>query len=92
MKYGRYEIIKELGKGGMGVVYQAHDPQIDRSVALKVLRVDRVVNEEFVLRFFKEAKFIGRLSHPNIVTVYDGGARPWDHLHRHGISSGATLK
>jgi serine/threonine-protein kinase len=73
MKYGRYEIIKELGKGGMGVVYQAHDPQIDRPVALKVLRVDRVVNEDFVLRFFKEAKFIGRLSHPNIVTVYDVG-------------------
>jgi eukaryotic-like serine/threonine-protein kinase len=73
MKYGRYEIIKELGKGGMGVVYQAHDPQIDRPVALKVLRVDRVVNEEFVLRFFKEAKFIGRLSHPNIVTVHDVG-------------------
>ena len=55
------------------MVYQAHDPQIDRPVALKVLRVDRVVNEEFVLRFFKEAKFIGRLSHPNIVTVYDVG-------------------
>ncbi|MGD2029580.1 MAG: serine/threonine-protein kinase [Desulfobacterales bacterium] len=73
MKYGRYEIIKELGKGGMGLVYQAHDPQIDRQVALKVLRVDRVVNEEFVSRFFKEAKFIGRLSHPNIVTVYDVG-------------------
>jgi serine/threonine protein kinase len=73
MKYGRYEIIEELGKGGMGVVYQAHDPQIDRPVALKVLRVDRVVNQEFVLRFFKEAKFIGRLSHPNIVTVYDVG-------------------
>jgi serine/threonine-protein kinase len=73
MQYGRYEIIKELGKGGMGVVYQAHDPQIDRPVALKVLREDRVVSEDFVLRFFKEAKFIGRLSHPNIVTVYDVG-------------------
>jgi serine/threonine protein kinase len=73
MQYGRYEIIKELGKGGMGVVYQAHDPQIDRPVALKVLRVDRVVSEDFVLRFFKEAKFIGRLSHPNIVTIYDVG-------------------
>ena len=57
----------------MGVVYQANDPQIDRFVALKVLRVDRVVSEDFVLRFFKEAKFIGRLSHPNIVTVYDVG-------------------
>ena len=55
------------------MVYQAHDPQIDRTVALKVLREDRVVSEDFVLRFFKEAKFIGRLSHPNIVTVYDVG-------------------
>ena len=73
MQYGRYEIIKELGKGGMGVVYQAHDPQIDRPVALKVLRADRLVSEDFVSRFFKEAKFIGRLSHPNIVTVYDVG-------------------
>ncbi len=73
MQYGRYEIIKKIGKGGMGVVYHAHDPQIDRSVALKVLRADRVVSEDFVLRFFKEAKFIGRLSHPNIVTVYDVG-------------------
>lgn len=73
MRYGRYEIIKELGKGGMGVVYQAHDPQIDRPVALKVLREDRVVSKDFVSRFFKEAKFIGRLSHPNIVTVYDVG-------------------
>jgi len=73
MRYGRYEIIQELGKGGMGVVYQAHDPQIDRPVALKVLREDRVVSEDFVSRFFKEAKFIGRLSHPNIVTVYDVG-------------------
>jgi len=73
MRYGRYEIIKELGKGGMGVVYQAHDPQLDRPVALKVLREDRVVSEDFVSRFFKEAKFIGRLSHPNIVTVYDVG-------------------
>jgi eukaryotic-like serine/threonine-protein kinase len=73
MRYGRYEIIKKIGKGGMGVVYQAHDPQIDRPVALKVLRADRVVSEDFVSRFLKEAKFIGRLSHPNIVTVYDVG-------------------
>lgn len=73
MNYGRYQIVKELGKGSMGVVYQAHDPQIDRLVALKVLREDRVGGEDFVLRFLKEAKAIGRLSHPNIVTVYDVG-------------------
>lgn len=73
MKYGRYEIIKELGRGAMGVVYQAHDPRIDRPVALKVLRPDRVTSQDFVQRFMKEARAIGRLSHANIVTVYDVG-------------------
>jgi len=73
MKYGRYQIVKELGKGSMGVVYQAHDPHIDRLVALKALRQDRVSSEDFVQRFLKEAKAIGRLAHPNIVTVYDVG-------------------
>ncbi|HSR10815.1 MAG TPA: serine/threonine-protein kinase [Thermodesulfobacteriota bacterium] len=73
MKYGRYETVQELGKGGMGVVYKAHDPHIDRDVALKVLRQDRVSNDAFVQRFVKEAKAIGHLSHPNIVTVYDVG-------------------
>lgn len=73
MKYGRYEIEKELGKGAMGVVYQAHDPEINRRVALKVLRPDRVTSEDFARRFQKEAQAIGRLSHPHIVTVYDVG-------------------
>jgi eukaryotic-like serine/threonine-protein kinase len=57
----------------MGVVYLGHDPQIDRPVALKVLRADKVVSEEFVERFLKEARAIGRLTHPNIVVVYDVG-------------------
>ena len=57
----------------MGVVYQAHDPQFDRMLALKVLRQDRVISEEFVKRFLKEARAIGRLSHPNVVTAYDAG-------------------
>ena len=73
MKYGRYEVVEELGRGTMGVVYKAHDPQIDRLVALKILRPDRVVSQDFVLRFLREAKAIGRISHPNIVTVYDVG-------------------
>jgi serine/threonine-protein kinase len=72
-QYGRYRIIQELGKGTMGVVFQAHDPQIDRMVALKVLRPDRVTSDAFVARFLKEARAIGRLSHPNIVTIYDVG-------------------
>ena len=73
MNYGRYEILRELGRGSMGVVYEAHDPQIDRIVALKVLRQDRHASDAFVRRFLKEAKAIGRLSHANIVTVHDVG-------------------
>lgn len=73
MKYGRYEVIEELGRGQMGVVYLAHDPKIDRKIALKVLRQDRLASEDFIVRFMKEAKAVGRLSHPGIVTVYDIG-------------------
>ncbi len=72
-RYGRYQIIEELGRGSMGVVYKAYDPEIDRSLALKILRPDRVTSKAFVDRFLKEARAIGRLSHPNIVTVYDVG-------------------
>jgi eukaryotic-like serine/threonine-protein kinase len=73
MNYGRYQIVAELGRGSMGVVYKAHDPQIDRPIALKVLREDRVTSDDFVRRFLKEAMAVGRLSHPGIVTVYDIG-------------------
>jgi serine/threonine-protein kinase len=74
MEYGRYQVEKELGRGSMGVVYQAYDPQIDRRVALKVLRPDLVTSEGFAQRFLKEARAIGRLSHPNIVVVHDVGS------------------
>lgn len=73
MRYGRYDIVEELGGGSMGVVYKALDPQINRLVALKVMRPDRVTNPDFRKRFLKEAQAVGRLSHPNVVTVYDMG-------------------
>ena len=73
MKYGRYEVVSEIGRGSMGVVYQAHDPQIDRLVALKVLREDRLSSEDYIRRFLKEATAVGRLSHRSIVTVFDIG-------------------
>ena len=57
----------------MGIVYQARDPNIDRLVAVKVLRHDRITTDSFVKRFLKEAKVIGRLSHPHIVTIHDVG-------------------
>jgi len=73
MQYGRYQIVSELGRGSMGVVYKAHDPQIARTIVLKVLREDRVTSDDFVRRFQKEAMAVGRLSHPGIVTVFDVG-------------------
>ena len=74
---GRYEIEKELGKGAMGVVYLGRDPKIGRQVAIKTLALaqefDADVLQEVKQRFFAEAESAGRLSHPNIVTMYDAG-------------------
>ena len=71
--YGRYKILEEIGSGAMGVVYRAYDPLLKRTVALKVLRPDRVMSHEFIVRFQDEALAIGKLSHPNIVNVFDQG-------------------
>ena len=69
--YGRYQIVNEIGKGTMGTVYKARDPNLDLFVALKVLHSDRVDSENFVTRFLKEAKVLGRLDRANIVRVYN---------------------
>ena len=72
---GRYEIIDELGQGAMGIVYKAKDPLIDRTLAIKTISLNLAIDEkdEYEARFYQEAKAAGRLSHPNIVTVYDVG-------------------
>ena len=72
-KYDRYRVIDELGSGSMGVVYRAFDPRLNRQVALKVMRPDRSISSEFSRRFIDEAVAIGKLSHQNIVSVYDRG-------------------
>ena len=69
-KIGRYKVERLLGEGGMGVLYLARDPVIDRHVALKLLRVN---GEDLRRRFMREAQSAGRLQHPNVVTVYDVG-------------------
>ena len=74
---GRYRVLKEIGRGAMGLVYLGKDPTIQRFVAIKTLRLDHIDSDdklqEVKTRFFREAESTGRLSHPNIVTIYDAG-------------------
>jgi len=74
---GRYKVLRELGRGAMGVVYFGKDPTIQRFVAIKTMRLDDVNDwnkmQEAKTRFFREAESTGRLSHPNIVTIFDAG-------------------
>src|SRR5436190_3091073 len=74
-KVGRYEVISELGRGAMGVVYKALDPTIGRTAALKTMRLDvhGLETEDVFRRFKNEARAAGILNHPNIVTIYDAG-------------------
>jgi len=74
-----YEVHEQLGAGGMGAVYRATDRRIGRTVAIKVIRPDRLVDETVRERFIREARGIGQLNHPNIATLYDvslDGATP----------------
>ncbi len=74
---GRYEILAQLGQGGMGIVLKGRDPRIDRIIALKIIKLEEMggsmANEELLERFYIEAKAAGKLTHPNIVTIYDVG-------------------
>jgi serine/threonine-protein kinase len=74
--FGRYEILREIGRGAMGTVYRARDPKINRDVAIKTLEYSQVEPPELPevkMRFFREAEAAGKLSHPNIVSIYDVG-------------------
>lgn len=74
---GRYQIVKELGRGAMGTVYLGKDPKINRQVAIKTLRFDDEVDEATAKsvkeRFFREAESAGSLNHPNIIKIFDAG-------------------
>ena len=76
-RLGRYVIERKLGRGAMGAVYLARDPRINRAVALKVIPLEKEFEDEELeearIRFFREAESAGRLTHPNIVTVFDAG-------------------
>jgi serine/threonine-protein kinase len=75
-KLGKFEIRRELGKGAMGVVYEGYDPMIDRTVAIKTIRAENLQGEdaqEQLARFRREAQAAGKLTHPNVVSIYDFG-------------------
>ncbi len=73
---GRYEIVEELGRGAMGIVYKARDPLIERYVAVKTINLEALPEKErkdYAARFYQEAKAAGHLNHRNIVTIHDLG-------------------
>jgi len=74
-KLGRFEVLSEIGRGAMGIVYKAKDPMLERTVAIKTINMgmDRDGAEMYEKRFYQEARAAGGLNHPNIVTVYDIG-------------------
>lgn len=93
-KFGKYEVVERLGRGGMAEVYRAYHPSLDRYVAIKVLHNFLAEDQEFKTRFEKEAQNIARLKHPHIVQVYD-----FEHDDEKGeyymvmeLVSGVTLK
>lgn len=88
----RYEIISQLGGGGMALVYKARDTLLNRPVTVKVLRPEYTSDEEFVSRFRKEAQAVAKLSHPNIVSVYDVGQERDTHFIVMEYIEGRNLK
>ena len=88
----RYQILAILGKGGMGIVYQAYDPVLQRTVAIKVLPPQLTLDAEFVARFQREAIASANLRHANIVTVYDVGQQAGEYFIIMEYLEGTTLE
>lgn len=88
----RYELLELVGGGGMADVYKAHDKLLDRPVAVKILHPQFKSDEEFIEKFHREAQAAARLSHPNIVNIYDVGVSDDDHYIVMEYVPGQTLK
>jgi outer membrane protein assembly factor BamB/predicted Ser/Thr protein kinase len=88
---GKYTLVKEIGKGGMGVVYLAHDAESGRQVALKILPSELTRNPQYVERFRREAKAVSQLDHPHIIKVYEIGEQQGLHFFAMEYLSGPTL-
>ena len=88
----KYKVIKELGCGGMAVVYQAIDLQLDRPVALKVLPIEQAHKQELVMRFKREAKLAAGLHHPNIIPIFSVGSSGDIHYFTMALMAGSSLE
>jgi WD40 repeat protein len=88
---GDYELLKEIGRGGMGVIYQAHQRSLDRLVALKLIRAGAQAKTEGVARFKREAAATARLRHPGIVTVHEVGEHEGHHFYSMDFVPGRSL-
>ena len=88
----RYEILEEIARGGMGIVYQARDTVLGRTVAFKILGENLRDNETAVKYFLREARAAAALSHPNIVTIYDAGEQNGEYYMAMEYVEGTTLK
>ena len=89
---GRYELEEKIGSGGMAEVYKAHDRLLARPVAIKILHAEYRSDMEFIERFHREAKSAAKLSHPNIVSIYDVGVAGDDHFIVMEYVQSSTLK
>ena len=88
----RYEMIKKIGNGGMATVYKATDLVLKRYVAVKILRDEFTTDEEFIKRFETEAQSAARLTHPNIVSIFDVGVDNGIYYIVMELIQGKTLK
>ena len=92
MLSGRYEVLKRVGSGGMADVYMAKDHKLNRNVSVKVLKSEYVEDEKFLKKFETEAQAVARLSHPNIVNIYDVGMEDGINYIVMELAEGITLK
>ena len=92
MSVSGYEIINRIGEGGVGIVYRARQLSMNRIVALKILHRQWLDDEEFRKRFLLEARLLGKLNHPNLITVYDVGREDWKYYFSMEFVDGRTAE